>query len=128
MRPSVLKRFRYDPNVDGRPPYNVQEPSSGGAQGGPSADRTAPEKAEYNRIHKEKLHRSFKYNSEARRPGKGNGTEGYRHLSPVPDQSEIDKMSEYLPEQEKDYVIDKESSDRDRYGRCCNCCPDGFKF
>lgn len=46
---------------------------------------------------------------------------GYRHLSPVPDQSEIDRMSEYLPEQERAYVIDRESSDRDRYGRCCNC-------
>ncbi len=52
---------------------------------------------------------------------------GYRHLSPVPDQSEINLITEYLPEQERAYVIDKESSDRDRYGRCCNCCPDGFK-
>ena len=50
---------------------------------------------------------------------------GYNHLSPVPDQSDIDRITEYLPEQERAYVIDKESSDWDRYGRCCNCCPGG---
>jgi len=52
---------------------------------------------------------------------------GYRHLSPVPDQSEIDRITEYLPEMERAYVIDKDFSDRDRYGRCCNCCRGGFK-
>ena len=52
---------------------------------------------------------------------------GYRHLSPVPDQSEIDRMCEYLPESERAYKIDVYFSDKDRYSRNCKCCPEGVK-
>ena len=44
-------------------------------------------------------------------------------------QEEVDMLAAYLPEEERSYTVDVESSGKDRYSRGCNCSPvECYKF
>lgn len=47
---------------------------------------------------------------------------GYKHLSPMLGQDEINRISAYLPEHERLHKVNVLASNEDRFHRCDECC------